>query len=367
MAIAADAQAGSRAGTSYLPGLTGLRGAAAVWVVLYHLINGADYPVTRLGYLGVDIFFILSGFVLCHVYALGVRDWRASDYLNFLMIRLARIYPLHFAMLCVLGMIVLVLPGFTDPYSMPTVRWGFGSFVASLFLVQNWGLFPVAPWNGPAWTLSAEWFAYLSFPVFVVLTQWPRSARLALMMAAVAIASLLCFQAWRGNLGGGGGQLASMVRMACEFCAGCCLHRAYASHLAWPGRWADFAVLALWIGAFRIALVDLAALPACLLLVWLAIFQQSWVGKLLTLAPLVWLGEISYSLYLVHWPVLQLSKWVLGHRPILSTGASIAWGTGLLVLSLLLSVGSYHLIERPARQFGRRLTFRRVSAARGTV
>src|SRR6185437_5078025 len=109
-----------------MPALTGLRGIAAIWVVLFHLFWPGIDPVTRTGYLGVDIFFILSGFVLSHVYFCKEEFFTRSGYRRFLLTRLARIYPLHLATLIFLLIIVATLPGFTG-YSRP------GSFGLTAF------------------------------------------------------------------------------------------------------------------------------------------------------------------------------------------------------------------------------------------
>lgn len=69
-----------------IPGLTGLRGVAAVWVVLYHFLAGSGIPVLNAGYLGVDIFFILSGFVLSHVYAANFQHGNLAHYIGAVMI-----------------------------------------------------------------------------------------------------------------------------------------------------------------------------------------------------------------------------------------------------------------------------------------
>src|ERR1700744_4959496 len=93
-----------------IPALTGLRGVAALWVVLFHMELETPIPIIEKGYLGVDIFFILSGFILMHVYA----DRKEFNYNEFVRARLARIYPLHMLSLVVLGIIVCLLPGFAE-------------------------------------------------------------------------------------------------------------------------------------------------------------------------------------------------------------------------------------------------------------
>jgi peptidoglycan/LPS O-acetylase OafA/YrhL len=89
-----------------IPALTGLRGVAAAWVALFHLTVGV--PILRHGDLGVDVFFILSGYVLTYVYAGKLAN--SAAYFGFIRARLARIYPLHLVTLCVLALMVVALP-----------------------------------------------------------------------------------------------------------------------------------------------------------------------------------------------------------------------------------------------------------------
>src|SRR5258705_5569923 len=91
-----------------IPALTGLRGVAAFWVVLFHMEWGSSIPIIEKGYLGVDVFFILSGFVLMHVYAgFETTDF---DYVRFIKARIARIYPLHIFALLLLAVLVICFP-----------------------------------------------------------------------------------------------------------------------------------------------------------------------------------------------------------------------------------------------------------------
>ena len=75
-----------------IPALTGLRGIAALWVVFFHLEYGSAIPIIEKGYLGVDIFFILSGFILMHAYS-GPKS-NKFGYTRFIKARIARVYPL---------------------------------------------------------------------------------------------------------------------------------------------------------------------------------------------------------------------------------------------------------------------------------
>ncbi|HEX3916472.1 MAG TPA: acyltransferase, partial [Caulobacteraceae bacterium] len=170
--------------------LTSLRFFAAVWVILYHywphLAVATTPALIEKGYLGVELFFILSGFILCHVYLPAFEAGRFK-YGDFMWARLARIYPMHIATLIGIGLMAgtaLLLGIQIDPNIL-----SLAALPANLTLTQAWGLAPVAGWNHPSWSISAEWFAYLCFPAFAFLAmsvrRWP----------SVAVAAALAFMA----------------------------------------------------------------------------------------------------------------------------------------------------------------------------
>ncbi|MGE0222227.1 MAG: acyltransferase family protein [Acetobacteraceae bacterium] len=334
----------------HIPGLTGLRGIGALWVVLYHMAYDVDIPVIGKGYLGVDLFFILSGFVLCYVHPDQVGTVRS--YFAFLTLRLARIYPLHLLMMGVLGLIVLGLPGFADTYPMAERRFGADAFVASLLLVQNWAYWLPGCWNAPAWSLSAEWFAYLTFPVFQVLTQRWRGTFMPLVLSAAGFLGLYLVLTMKGSSLSAG--TPGMMRMAAEFGAGCLLYRAWENGLSWPPGPATGVAIGLLTVGLLVPGAEAIALPALLIIVMLAIQQNGWLASLLETPTIVWLGEISYSLYLTHWTILQLSNWLLRDVS-MPAPKLLLWSTGLLAVCILAAALTYRWFERPSRAWARAL------------
>ncbi|MFM8896153.1 MAG: acyltransferase family protein, partial [Actinomycetales bacterium] len=159
--------------------LTGVRFVAAAWVLLYHLqgplavLGLVSIPVVsdvlRVGRLGVDLFFALSGFILTHTYLtrLGPR-LGGSATVNFWWLRLARVYPVHLVMLIVAGVAVIAEARVAG--EEPDRAWlNPVDFGKNLLLVQEWGSDPQRGWNFVAWSLSMEWLAYLIFPLLVLL------------------------------------------------------------------------------------------------------------------------------------------------------------------------------------------------------
>lgn len=142
-----------------LPALTGIRFWLALGVVLFHYqLNmtpegGTGLALIERARLAVDFFFILSGFILAHVYGRQIRTG-TYNHRRFLIARLARIYPAHLAMMVLMAFIVLVAialgqPFAADSYSLP-------GFASALALTHAW--FPATvpnEWNGPSWSLSA--------------------------------------------------------------------------------------------------------------------------------------------------------------------------------------------------------------------
>lgn len=172
---------------SVIAALTGIRAIAAWWVVFGHFQEhlAALFPfckhlvlITHRGYLGVDLFFCLSGFVLAHNYLQKFRVVRPREYGQFLWLRLARMYPVHLFTLLLLMLGVLAAGLLNYKLNMPGRLTGI-DFVRNLFLVHAWGFAPDVSWNGPAWSISAEWFAYLLLPfIAAVVIRMTRAASL---------------------------------------------------------------------------------------------------------------------------------------------------------------------------------------------
>jgi peptidoglycan/LPS O-acetylase OafA/YrhL len=155
----------------YLSNLTPLRGIAALWVVVFHfqilVVQFVLPSQTRLlakGYLMVDLFFIMSGFIICHVYQEGFKDGLAPGVIRrFIVARFARIYPLHFFTLIVLIIAVAVLNRWSridDPKAI----------ASNFLLLHSFGINKSFTWNVPSWNISSEWWAYMVFPALTFLS-----------------------------------------------------------------------------------------------------------------------------------------------------------------------------------------------------
>ncbi|WP_297514466.1 acyltransferase [uncultured Caulobacter sp.] len=338
--------------------LTSLRICAALWVLVYHFRNHLDLGLDRFGlafkgYLGVDLFFILSGFILSHVYT---RAWaeRRFHYGSFLWARLARVYPVHLVTLGATIAIWLVAlrlgvgfePQAFDPRMLPQ----------HLLLVHAWGTTPTVQWNFPSWSISAEWFAYLCFPVAAMLSMALRQRpRLMVLGALLLFAVMFLIAQARGVLFTDMSAQIGALRIIPAFLMGAALHR-LGSSVTVPSRAAVLGALAAtaWVAtAASLRLNDLYIWPALALLIFcLAETSKTSGGGVMAAPILVHLGEVSYGVYMVHLPVDIVYFHGLGRiAPNLSgVPAALAWG-GAFVACLLAAMMVYHGVERPARNW----------------
>lgn len=167
--------------TAYLPNLTPLRGIAALLTVIFHvdlyigmgggglLRTDNSLLITKL-YLMVDFFFVLSGFVMCHVYGKWFsHSVDGFSFKKFTIARFARVYPLHFFTLFYLVALRLwfVMAGGidNDPFNLASFTWS--SIPTNLLLLQSMNVHNWFTWNNAAWSISTEWWMYMLFPFLV--------------------------------------------------------------------------------------------------------------------------------------------------------------------------------------------------------
>ncbi|EUA35732.1 acyltransferase family protein [Mycobacterium xenopi 4042] len=184
--------------------LTGLRIVAAVWVVLFHFrpmlgdaspeFRDALAPVLNCGAQGVDLFFILSGFVLTWNYLERMgRTWSARATAHFLWLRLARVWPIYLVTLHLAALWVIFTLHVGHVPSPDAGQLTATSYVRQILLVQLWfqPFFDGSSWDGPAWSISAEWLAYLLFGGLVLAIFRMKHATRARSLIWLAIAASL--------------------------------------------------------------------------------------------------------------------------------------------------------------------------------
>ena len=353
-----------------LRALTTLRFLAALWVVLYtawpHLdVSWVPVAVTK-GYLGVETFFVLSGFILSHVYleAAGEKRFR---YGGFLWARLARVYPLHLVTL--FGMIGLGVAATFAGLSIDGSLTHWRDLPAHLTLTHAWGLATSSAFNHPSWSISAEWAAYLSFPAFAFVA-WRLRDR-PLLAVGLAITFALGLYAAFQPLAGYSLTEATFrwgaLRIVPCFALGCALYLVHRrGGVPYAGRVSLLSGAAVLISA-SLGLWDaVTVLAAGGLILGLGSLDNARAGVFGSKVG-VYLGEISYSIYMVCAPVLLLTTNVAARL----TGADdkqfhvIVW-LALVAAIPVAAMATYHLVERPARKALRGLADRRAARAAAT-
>jgi len=353
--------------------LTGLRGVAALYVMEYHATFIAYFHETNPfevfmchGYQAVNLFFILSGFVMALTYGADFSEgFQRAAYFNFLGKRFGRIYPLYFVMTLVCMPKIVQRIGLQGALTWPHIA-------ANMFLIQTWGISKSIDPTG--WSISTELAAYLLFPLLTAIFVFSR-LRLAIAGSGLAIAALI-FAATRSDIAvhepivrpgalavWDGTTLYPLLICLAGFSLGLLVWRAWdapgihrlAAHPATGLIAVAATILCL---SFRISDV-LTVLVMAILILTLAT-GKSPANFVLASRPVHWLGVISYAIYLVHWPILAAFEIPLhhaldhGHQGLLTRSIFI-----LTLLTILLSALAHYLIERPGRTLSRRFLSRR--------
>lgn len=333
--------------------LTSLRGIAAWWVVFYHgsdlpfysLLQGSFHGWLPRGYLAVDLFFVLSGFIIARSYGDQFRVFSFGSYLKFLWLRLARIYPLHlFVMVLYLSVpvAILVLSSRADISG----RFDPAYYLFSLLLIQNWGFLPGLDWNVPAWSISTEWMAYILFPGLLAVAGLAARVRLlGVLLVGLLVVTAAVF-ARVGQLGWDIEHF-GVVRCVLEFWVGLCLYHLTPADPSRLLRWgALLAFVALCLAHTGPGAPDYLVMPAAFVCLVFALCRDDGpFAAVLAMPVLHWLGTISYSTYLVHYFVREWVKFGLVRDGIPPSLALLAYVAATLAGSAVL----YRWVEVPGR------------------
>jgi peptidoglycan/LPS O-acetylase OafA/YrhL len=333
----------------YRPDIDGLRAIAVLGVVVFHAFPKA-LPG---GFCGVDIFFVISGYLISGILYRGVQGGGFS-FRDFYARRIRRIFPsLITVMLLCLGYGYFVL--LSDEYQQLGKHVAAGTvFIQNFVFWQESGYWDVASTLKPLlhlWSLAVEEQFYIIFPPLLLLfwkRKWPMVPLLWILLAVSLIANLVMSTQDRSS------DFYLTSYRAWEFLGG--------SLLAWWHYGKNHEEEAPY--GNTLALLGLILLAASMILLkekepypgWRAIFpvvgsvaliaagKQSWVNRVILSNPLVvWIGLISYPLYLFHWPALSFVHIIKGEKP----DTVFLWAA--LGVAFLLTLITYFLVERPVR------------------
>ncbi|MCO1657899.1 acyltransferase family protein [Pseudonocardia humida] len=361
-----------------LRGLTGLRIVAAAWVVLFHFhftplpgvaeVVAVLGPLVTAGALGVDLFFVLSGFVIAYTYLDKLGPWlRAGATLRFVWARASRMWPLYALVFHVFGIWLVARLAFGGDseiaFQSVQPQVDVGEWVEQLLMAQMWTsqYLDGASWVGSTWSISAEWLAYLLFPVaalgFFRMRNLPvavLAAATLLMMAPLGGAYLLLgtpYYPWSW-----------LTRILCGFGAGVLTYltvrrlrsteptrrAASALAVAVPVVLAGGLLLGDRIAPGRGGVV-IVLFP--LLVAAVAVADRG-PAMVLSTRWAVHGGHLSYALYLVHIPMLELYWLALRRFGWLAPDTALAHVVGVAVVLATVPVAAlaFRLVEEPARR-----------------
>lgn len=354
-------------------------------VSLFHFrVNShfADMLIIKNSWLFVDFFFVLSGFVIAHAYAERIVAGTVSP-ARFLALRLGRIYPLHISVLMVMIAIEILL--FCFDFSEVTSREPFSgsrsieAIFSNLFLLQSFGVHDRLSWNASAWSIAAEFWAYVIFAlVMSVAGQFGRTVMV--LLGGLSLAWLATFSPDYANTTFNYG----FIRCLAGFGIGSGVQWLYGRGVRISGGRSEFTALGIALMFVAIAAEGWATLMAPVVfafVVWIFASESGAISRKLCNSFLTLLGTLSYSFYMLHGfiqarmgDVIKLWGSLFGLR--LLPGSAMndefpseiidcsPWLGDMLTLLMLIlvlgaSLASYRLIEFPGREWVRSLLHRR--------
>jgi peptidoglycan/LPS O-acetylase OafA/YrhL len=338
----------------HYPILDGLRGVAAILVIIYHLFE-AYYPVPahhpeHHGYLAVDFFFLLSGFVVGYAY--DDRWEKGMSVWDFFKIRLIRLHPL-----VLLGVLIGAIGFWYDPYTNGMQHVSLPQLVGVMLIgltllpspdIRGWN--ETHPLDGPCWSLLQEYIANLIYALF-----GRRMSKIVLLVIVVVSGTALTIVAvWHGDLATGWGYdtfWIAVVRMMFPFFAGLLLFRTgrlIKVPMAFPVC-SLFLIVLFFLPTFKYnGLYEAACIILGFpLLVALGAGGQisGWWARLCN-----FLGAISYPVYITHYPFIYIyTAWVVNKKP--EPQQIIPVACGLFLLFILLAYGALKLYDEPLRDW----------------
>lgn len=337
--------------------LTVLRAFAAVWVAIHHCfgsLEGMNLPDSLIlstfisrGWLGVDLFFILSGFILAYSYQGKMDEFQTNTYWNFLIKRFARIYPAH---LFVLGLyaIIITSASILNLFNDQDGKFDGIDFIAQAFLIHGIGFFESTGWNMPSWSVSSEALAYIYFPLLILPLQKLTRASYHLIVI-ISILLITIWLAWNFNHA----QKFmlnfeySWIRILTEFVMGICLF--HVTQISSKRKSYGLLAAAMVGCIFFQGLVDSSFFDFMYLIYFMVLIHALALIPTYKRIPFFTkLGEVSYSFYLIHSLIIILLNQLIRKVSFLEQHSLLS----LLLFLIIAQISAliiYAGVEVPAR------------------
>ena len=341
----------------YRPALTGIRALAVYIVVLFH----SEIPLFSSGYIGVDLFFVLSGFLVCNVLADEYEKNGKLTLPKFYARRMRRLLPAMGAMVLSVSLFLILLQNTSERIKfVPSARSALLYFANWNFIIESADYFaPEAQTNpfGHLWSLSIEEQFYLFFPIFFAIVykltkRFSKHLLIAipfcLLFASLFLQVRLSGNAARSYYGTDAKiyQLLAGVTLAIWLRDRKSVFKISSSFVNGVGiiTLFGFVLLASTLSArLSASQTGIMATALGLLLIFSIENQQNGaLGRLFSIKPLVYLGNISYATYLWHWPIIVILRQIFLINPIVIAGFAVG-------LSTIFASASYHMLEMPIR------------------
>ena len=362
--------------------LDGWRGLCACLVVFFHAhgyspLNRSD--LIHHSFLFVDFFFVLSGFVIAYTYASRLDTWHGTR--RFLLLRIGRVYPLHLFMLLLFVAYELAraMKGPTPGIESDVFTGGNHPFaiLSNLFLVQSLNIHDSLTWNGPAWSISTEFWTYV---LFALVSLWLGMRHWIVLLAIVAATALLL------NLSKSGMDTTydyGLIRCVLGFALGIACFRLHPlwARAATGASTATVTLLEVLVVVGVVAFVSgVGATPwqfaaPFIFAVAVLVFalEGGLVSRLFQFRLLSWIGMLSYSIYLTHAFIVMLLPRIIKlvtkvdlwtPMPLRDGTMVMAYGRNdlegtlfyavVLVVTIAFSALTYRWVETPGREWTRR-------------
>jgi peptidoglycan/LPS O-acetylase OafA/YrhL len=366
----------------YLSNLTPLRGIAALFVAIFHfeMAIARFIPVKRTMffekcYLMVDLFFIMSGFIILHVYKDDFANhFKIKSFKKYIIARFARIYPLHFFAMLLLVILVIV---FSPPGTYPNAIENPAAIPTGFLLLHSYYIHNLYTWNIPSWSISAEWAAYLLFPFLALFLNKKKLLALVIFVIGVtaAYASIMYLLPRKNymypsipvphNLNTTYDY--GFLRGIAGFVTGMIVYKLY----QWSSLKGKFhndifaaVTIILLVSALHFAVNDAYCVVLFAALVFSFALNNGYLHACCNNRFAQYIGKISYSIYLMQIFLQEPFSKGLRLPGVVGFGRgkqNIDFASGLgyclvyLILLLVISSITYHTIEQPCRKWINRL------------